>query len=106
MGRLERPRVEVVAGRAYFVDAAGTAWRAHDVAFGPPVCAPGRRRAARPPWMWASYRWFVRRDGEERCYRLAAGEAYPVTPGRLARQLAQAEHPAREPFDPATRLPR
>jgi hypothetical protein len=78
----------------------GTSWRVHDVAFGPPICTPGRRRAARPPWLAATYRWFVRRDGQQRCYRFAPSEARGVTRDVLALQLSQAEHPARERFDP------
>ena len=87
------PRVERIGERLYFIDVAGTEWRVYDVAFSPPACEAGRRRAARPPWVLANYWWFVRRDGEERCYRIAPGEARTVTPDVLARQLVQAEHP-------------
>ena len=115
--RAAAPHVECVGERVYFTDEAGTRWRIYDVAFGdvafgPPICAPLRRHAERPPWAPANSRWFVRADGQERCHRFARGEPREVTPERLARQLAAAPDPpgcltasSSSACRPAARLP-
>ena len=89
----------------YFVDVGGVAWRVYDVAFGPPHCAPGRRRGFKPPDQRATYRWFVSETGTERCIRLGAA-GRELTPERLARQLAEAEFRPTQQFNPTTRRPR
>ena len=99
-------RLRCVDGCVYFTGEEGATWRVHDVAFGPPLSAPGERRAFRPPARQANYRWFVPREGYTRCYKFAPGEARELTPAVLARQLERAEYPATERFDPATRGPR
>ena len=101
------PRLELrLDGRCYVVDEAGARHRVHDVAYGPPVCLPGKPRVVPHESPKAKYRWFVREDGEERCYLFRKGEDRRLTPEALARQLERAEYPARELFDPATRGPR
>ncbi len=104
--RAAAPRVERLEQRVYFTDEQGTTWRVYDVVFGPPLSAPGERRAVRPPARQANYRWFVPREGYKRCYKFAPGDSREVTAEVLARQLERAEYPASERFDPATRGPR
>ena len=104
--RAAAPRVERLEERAYFTDDEGTTWRVYDVAFRPPLCAPGERRAFPPPARQANYRWFVPREGYKRCYKFAPDDSRELTPEVLARQLEQAEYPATERFDPAARRPR
>jgi hypothetical protein len=91
------PRVEERGEAVYFVDASGATWRVYDVCFGPPHCARGRRRRARPPDPRANYRWFVATDGTERCIKLEGDRA--VAAELLARQLAQSSYFAKQRFN-------
>ncbi len=97
------PSLEHTGESAYFTDRDGVRWRVYDVCFGPPHCARGRRKGARPPDPRANYRWFVSADGTERCVKLE-GER-PVTAEVLARQLAQSSYVARQAFNPSSRDP-
>ena len=98
-------RIDEDGDRVYFTDSDGARWRVYDVAFGPPLCPPLRRRAFRPPDARANYRYFVRHDGLERCHRFADGEPRELTAELVAEQLAAAAHPDPGGFDPAARAP-
>ena len=90
----------------YVTDREGVRWHVHDVAFGPPDAAPGRRRRVPLESPRANYRWFVSAEGVERCHRFQRGESRTPTASNLARQLAAAGFTGRVPFDPARRSPR
>ena len=98
-------RIDDDGERVYFTDSEGARWRVYDVAFGPPLCQPFRRRAFRPPDARAAYRYFVRADGLERCHRFTAGEPRHLTAELLSEQLDAAAYPDVTRFDPATRWP-
>ena len=89
----------------YVTDGDGVRWRVHDVAFGPPNSALGRRRRVPLESPRASHRWFVSAEGVERCHRFERGESRELTAENVARQLAAAEYPERVPFGPARRSP-
>jgi hypothetical protein len=90
----------------YVTDGAGVRWRVHDVAFGPPDAAPGRRRRVPLGSSRATYRWFVSAEGAERCHRFERGESRELTSEKVARQLAAAGFTGRIPFDSSQRSPR
>jgi hypothetical protein len=66
-------RLDYQGEALYVTDGAGVRWRVHDVAFGPPDAAPGRRRRVPLGSVRATYRWFVNAEGVERCYRFELG---------------------------------
>ena len=98
-------RIDDDGERVYFTDSEGARWRVYDVAFGPPLCQPFRRRAFRPPDARATYRYFVTQDGLERCHRFTDGEPRELTTELVSAQLAGAAYPDTARFDPATRRP-
>lgn len=90
----------------YFTDEQRQRWRVYDVAFGPPLAAPHKSKVLELMDPRASYRIFVPKEGRKRSYRFRTGESRAITTERLAQQLASAEYPAIERFDPGQIGPR
>lgn len=57
-----------IADSAYFVDGEGVRDRIHDVAFGPPLAAPEKRRTMPLESFDANHRYFVSAGGVARAY--------------------------------------
>jgi hypothetical protein len=73
--------------RAYFTDADGTRYRVHDVAFGPPLVAPGKRRTILLESLDANHRYFVSASGVARAYHFTKKEDRTLSVERFPQQL-------------------
>jgi hypothetical protein len=87
-------------GKVYLDADDGCRYRVHDVCFGPPHCAPHKRRVFTPPAQKANYRHFVAADGKHRSYKFAKGDNRELDAARAHKQLYSAAYPATKPHDP------
>jgi hypothetical protein len=78
----------------------------HDVCFGVKPSRPGKRLRLSLGDARANYRWFVRQNGQQRCYMFKPGDARTLEVELLRWQLAQSSYPAQSKFDPDTRTPK
>ena len=92
-----RPILENYDDAVYFTDSAGERFRIEDVAFRPPLAAPGTKRVMPLENPDANHRYFVSSDGLTRAYRFAKKEVRDLTVERLTQQLAGAGFVATTP---------
>lgn len=90
---------------AYFVDSEGELYRIHDVAFGPPLAAPGRKRVMPRESPDANPRYFISANGVARAYRFTRKEDRTLSVERLQKQLNGAGFVSSFPRSLNTRKP-
>jgi hypothetical protein len=101
-------RAERDGEQLYLIDTDGSRWRVHDVAFGPPLAAPFKRRRLALGDPRATYRWFVAPDGLQRCYQWPQGSPAnrSLKAATLAQQLRASEYGGRMTPAPPVSDPR
>jgi len=82
--------LEWIGDHAYLVDGDGARYRVHDVAFGPPFAAPGKRRTMPLESHDANHRYFVSAGGVARAYHFTKKEDRRLSVEKLTQQLSGA----------------
>lgn len=70
-----------------FVGSDGVRYRIHDVAFGPPLAAPGKRRTMPLESFDANRRYFITAGGVARAYHFSKKENRALSVENLQQQL-------------------
>jgi hypothetical protein len=100
---MPKPKVVVT-----FTDEAGATWEVYDVAFGPPLAEPGKRKVLPHGDPRARYRLFVPPPPERmlRSFTFAAGGSdRGLAPETLREQLQAASYSPKKPQQPAPSPP-
>src|SRR5581483_5332918 len=88
MGMPRKPAVELTTdNRLYFNDSRNTRWRIYDIAYGPPLAAPFKRRRLKLGDERATDRCFVSENGDQRRYHFTRDDSHDLLVESLGRQL-------------------
>jgi hypothetical protein len=97
--------LEWLDDHAYFVDGDATRHRAHVVAFGPPLAAPGKKRTMPLESVEANHRHFVSEGDVAPAYHFTKQENRRLSVEKLEQQFHGAGFVATLPRDAGARRP-
>lgn len=87
------------------IDPEGTRWHVHDVAFGPPLAAPGRKRVVSLESPEANHRYFVSADGIARASHFTRKKPRSLSADVLEQQFNGAGFVSMSPRDVGATTP-